>query len=143
MECLADRPSLPPTTVAPLLVGRTREQVFLREQLAAAIGGHGRLILLGGEAGIGKTTLAKDVAREATARGAAVLAGSCYDLTNTPPYGPWLDLVGAYRPTGALPPAPAAFAGGSLSGVASQVALFAEVSRFVADLAAAGPAVVL
>ena len=40
---------------APLLVGRAGEQVFLREELAAALGGHGRLVLLGGAAGIGKT----------------------------------------------------------------------------------------
>jgi predicted ATPase len=113
MERLSDRPARLPASDAPLLVGRAREQVFLREELAATIGGHGRLVLLGGEAGIGKTALAKDVAREAIARGATVLAGYCYDLTNTPPYGPWLDLVGAYRPTGALPPARAAFAGGS------------------------------
>src|SRR5262249_43668603 len=143
VERLSDRPSGPVPAGPPPLVGRTREQVFLREELAAAMGGHGRLILIGGEAGIGKTTLAQDVAREATARGAAVLAGSCYDLTNTPPYGPWLDLVARYRPTEALPPPPAAFAGGTLEGVTSQAALFAEVRRFVADLAAARPAVVV
>src|SRR6476620_8708867 len=77
---------------APLLVGRTLEQLFLREELAAVLGGRGRLVLLGGEAGIGKTTLARDVSRNAAARGCRVLVGSCYDLTNTPPYGPWLDL---------------------------------------------------
>ena len=78
---------------AQILVGRTQEQVFLREELVAALGGRGRLVLLGGEAGIGKTTLAKNLGREANALGAYVLSGNCYDLTNTPPYGPWLDLV--------------------------------------------------
>jgi DNA-binding CsgD family transcriptional regulator len=143
VERLSDRPSRPLPPGAPLLVGRTRERVFLREELTAAIGGHGRLILLGGEAGIGKTTLAKDVAREATARGAAVLAGYCYDLTNTPPYGPWLDLVATYHPTDTQPQPPAAFAGGTLGGVTSQAALFAEVRRFVAELGAAGPVVLV
>jgi DNA-binding CsgD family transcriptional regulator len=126
-----------------LVVGRAREQVFLREELAAAIGGNGRLILLGGEAGIGKTTLANDIAREATARGATVLAGHCFDLTNTPPYGPWLDLVAGYRPTDTLPPPPATFAGGTLTGITSQAALFAEVRGFVAALAATRPAVIV
>ncbi len=75
-----------------VLVGRTREQGFLRDELAAMGRGHGRLCLVGGEAGIGKTTLARDLARTADGLGTRVLTGSCYDLTNIPPYGPWLDL---------------------------------------------------
>src|SRR5688572_21385440 len=80
-----------------ILVGRAREQAALREALAAAAGGHGHLVLLSGEAGIGKTTLARDLSGEATLRGCRVLAGSCYDLTNSPPYGPWLDLFEVAR----------------------------------------------
>jgi predicted ATPase len=57
------------------LVGRAREQVFLREELAAALSGRGRLVLLGGEAGIGKTSLARDLTREALEDGALLLAG--------------------------------------------------------------------
>jgi predicted ATPase len=80
--------SAPSSRSAPLLVGRTLEQLFLREELAAVCAGRGRLVLLGGEAGIGKTTLARDLAVEAGARRVRVLTGACYDLTNTPPYGP-------------------------------------------------------
>ncbi len=49
-------------------------------------------MLLGGEAGIGKTTLVEDLKRNAIASGVRVLAGHCYDLTMTPPYGPWRDV---------------------------------------------------
>jgi DNA-binding CsgD family transcriptional regulator len=126
-----------------VLVGREREQVFLREELAAALSGHGRLILLGGEAGIGKTTLARDLARDAGARGGCVLTGHCYDLTNTPPYGPWLDLVATYAPDPTLPSPPAAFAGGILERVTDQAALFTEVRRFFSELSCTRPILVL
>ncbi|MDF2757615.1 MAG: transcriptional regulator, LuxR family, partial [Thermomicrobiales bacterium] len=127
----------------PVLVGREREQVFLREELAAALSGHGRLILLGGEAGIGKTTLARDLARDAAARGGCVLTGHCYDLTNTPPYGPWLDLVATYAPDPTLPSPPVAFAGGILERVTDQAALFTDVRRFFAELSSTRSILVL
>jgi DNA-binding CsgD family transcriptional regulator len=119
---------------APLLVGRTLEQLFLREELAAVLGGHGRLVLLGGEAGAGKTTLARDLVDEAMARGARVLSGACYDLTNTPPYGPWLELFEGCTRDHNLPP-PAAFASGRLETVSDQAALYAEVQAFFAAIA--------
>jgi predicted ATPase len=127
----------------PLLVGRNRERAALREALARAAGGHGRLVLLGGEAGIGKTSLAQDLAREAAARGTYVLTGSCYDLATTPPYGPWLDLFAASQRDPGLPAPPSAFAGGVLARVSDQSALFADVRRYVAELSADCPAVVL
>jgi DNA-binding NarL/FixJ family response regulator len=126
-----------------LLVGRAQEQAILRDDLAAAVGGRGRLVLLGGEAGIGKTALAEDLVRDASRRGIRVLIGHCYDLTNAPPYGPWLDLVADYQPASGLPSPPVAFAAGRLERVTDQAALFSDVRRFVADLAAATPAIVL
>src|SRR5687768_11433648 len=89
------------------LVGRSRERAILRDECAAAVRGHGRLVLLGGEAGIGKTALARDLAQEAAADGMRVIAGHCYDLTNTPPYGPWLEAFRQVQeaPDGPDPPA--------------------------------------
>jgi DNA-binding CsgD family transcriptional regulator len=139
----AEQIRTPSRQATPALVGRTREQVFLREELAASITGHGRLVLLGGEAGIGKTTLARDLAQEAAARGACVLTGHCYDLTNTPPYGPWLDLAATFPRAPALPPPPAAFAGGILERVTDQAALFADIRRFFTELSATRPILVL
>ncbi|MCC2662790.1 MAG: transcriptional regulator, LuxR family [Geminicoccaceae bacterium] len=133
----------PNSRSAPLLVGRTLEQFFLREELAAVCAGRGRLVLLGGEAGIGKTTLARDLVAEAGARRVRALTGACYDLTNTPPYGPWLDLFDACASDQDLPPPPAAFASGRLERVTDQAALFTEVRTFFRALADTGPALIL
>ncbi len=60
-----------------------------------------------------------------------MLVGRCYDLTETPPYGPWVELFGRYQPTDDGPPLPAAFAErGTVGAVTSQAALFRQVARF-------------
>ena len=127
----------------PILVGRSSERRLLRRHLAASMDGHGRLVLIGGEAGIGKTTLTRDLARDASARDAIVLAGHCYDLTATPPYGPWLDLAARYRPDHNLPPLPPALAEGGIERISSQAALFAEVRAFLAAVAAVRPTLIV
>ena len=139
----AGRSGAPSRWPATFLVGRSREQVFLREEWAAALAGRGRLVLLGGEAGIGKTTLARDLMREAQGHGASVLIGHCYDLANAPPYGPWLDLFAGFQLDSGLPLSPAAFSGGRLEAITDQAALVAEVRGFFAELAATRPALVL
>ncbi len=75
------------------LVGRDRELAALREHLAAALAGRGSLVLIGGEAGIGKTALAEVFCAEAAGQGATVLVGRSYDLAETPPYGPWAEAL--------------------------------------------------
>ena len=42
--------------------------------------GRGAMVLLAGQPGIGKTRLLEELAGLATARGAQVLAGRCYEL---------------------------------------------------------------
>src|SRR5689334_2754126 len=86
---MADHVALPFLAAASPLVGREREQATLRDALAVALAGRGSLVLIGGEAGIGKTALAEWLCVEAAHRGALTLAGRCYDLAETPPYGPW------------------------------------------------------
>src|SRR5690242_15882884 len=83
-------PSLSPP---PPLVGRDRELALLHDRLGAARGGRGGLVLISGEAGIGKTALADRLAREATDANLSVFTGHCYDRTETPPYGPWSEIA--------------------------------------------------
>ena len=127
-------PSLP--NVPFTLVGRDRELRVLREHLTAALTGQGSLVLISGEAGIGKTSLVEALCREGAAQGVLVLVGRCYDLAETPPYGPWLELLGRYRPADGLPSLPSAFAQrGTIGETTSQGALFHDVYDFLAALA--------
>jgi predicted ATPase len=131
-------------TDAGTLVGRGREQATLRQHLDAAIAGRGRVVLIGGEAGIGKTALAEAVCREAEEQGALMLVGRCYDLTETPPYGPWVEAFARYPSGEDVPPLPEAFAErGTVGAVASQDALFRQVLDFFAALTAVRPVVLL
>src|SRR4051794_33824171 len=89
------------------LVGRDRELATLRALLVAALGGRGALVLIGGEAGIGKTALAELALAEAEQQGALTLVGRCYDLSETPPYGPWSEIFAALAAHEASRPLPA------------------------------------
>jgi DNA-binding CsgD family transcriptional regulator len=119
-----------------VLYGRDAELEQLRGCLLDASGGRGCLILLGGEAGIGKSALVRAFAREATEVDALVLTGACYALAVTPPYGPWIDLLQSYIPSGILPELPAVLTSAETLGILSgQDALFAEVVAFFSAVA--------
>ena len=124
-------------------VVRAHERQILGDHLEAALAGEGRLVLISGEAGIGKTTLVRTLALEAADAGVQVLTGHCYDLTTTPPYGPWLDLADRYVQTANLPPLPAAFIGNGIEDIRSQAAFFAEVRAFLTAVAAERPTLVV
>jgi ATP/maltotriose-dependent transcriptional regulator MalT len=61
-------------------VGRTEELALLRGLLARAAGGESLVALIGGEAGVGKTRLADQLAATAGERGVRVLRGGCVPL---------------------------------------------------------------
>src|SRR5262249_48678442 len=125
-------------------VGRDRELAFLRRRLFAAVAGNGGLVLIGGEAGIGKTALADAVCQEALGMGVLVLTGRCYDLMETPPYGPWIELFGRYQRTDSMPLLPPAFTvRGNIGSVTNQAALFRDIVDFFATLSAVRPVVLL
>jgi len=77
-------------------VGRDAELEELLGGLDAALGGHGRLFLIAGEAGIGKSRLADEVGSQARARGMRVLVGRCWEGGGAPAYWPWVQSLRAY-----------------------------------------------
>jgi tetratricopeptide (TPR) repeat protein len=83
--------------LAPLggpLVGREEEMDALRRAWADAAHGAGRMVLLAGEPGVGKTRLAAELAGEVDAKGGAVLVGAC-PAGGAEPYHPLVEALGA------------------------------------------------
>ena len=79
-----------------LFVGRESELRELQAGLERALAGSGRLFLLAGDPGIGKTRLADEIATAATARGAQVLWGRCWQGGGAPAYWMWVQMLRAY-----------------------------------------------
>jgi DNA-binding SARP family transcriptional activator len=77
-------------------VGRERELRELVAGLDDAVGGHGRLFLLAGEPGIGKSRLAEELMARARARGVRVLVGRCWEAGGAPAYWPWVQSLRGY-----------------------------------------------
>jgi len=77
-------------------VGRRQEMADLKAALEETISGLGRLLMLVGEPGIGKTRTAQELASHAETSGAQVFWGRCYEEEGTPPYWPWLQLLRSY-----------------------------------------------
>ncbi len=82
-------------SVARAFVGREHELAELDAHLAAAAAGHGGLVLLGGEPGVGKTRLLDELAARAHRRGMTALWGRCWEEGGAPPYWPWVQVLRA------------------------------------------------
>ena len=77
-------------------VGREPELAELIGGFDDACAGHGRLFLLVGEPGIGKSRLADELSAHARTRGARVLVGRCWEAGGAPAYWPWVHSLRTY-----------------------------------------------
>lgn len=105
----------------PVFVGRRREAAKLRAALSDARDGTGSVVLVAGEAGIGKTSLAEEVSRAAAWLGTPSVWGPAIEAEAAPPYWPWRQVLAGIVRIDAChqAPDPAAL----LRGAASQFAL--------------------
>jgi DNA-binding SARP family transcriptional activator/tetratricopeptide (TPR) repeat protein len=77
------------------LVSRAAELAEVRAALESATGGAGRVVVVLGEAGIGKSRLVIELAADAARKGVTVLLGRSYESEQILPFGPWVDALRA------------------------------------------------
>jgi class 3 adenylate cyclase/tetratricopeptide (TPR) repeat protein len=86
------RPTAVSTRLTPF-VERDAERASLRRLVEDALAGHGRVALVAGEPGVGKSRLVAEIGDEAQAGGMRVLAGHCGEMSGAPPYLPYVEMI--------------------------------------------------
>lgn len=155
---------MPSRVSSPTLVGRHEEL----EQILANLNGDSptehRLIIVAGEAGVGKTRFVDEVGNRARQLGFHVLAGGCIDLGGAYPYAPFAEAlrdlsrqlspgafgslleVGHGELARLLPPVgtpTSVESGAGLSYSSPQASLFEGLLRFLLQIAETAPVLVL
>jgi len=80
--------------LCPVLIGREKELSQLEDALLAANRGEGQVVVLAGDAGMGKTRLATELQARARRLGMQALWGSCSEAELALPYLPFLEAIG-------------------------------------------------
>src|SRR5947209_9542491 len=109
----------------PLLMSRTPELSVLHSLIDSvrSTSSQGHVVLIGGEAGIGKSRLVAEASTRAQAQGFLLLQGNCFQADTSYPYAPILDLLRAFF--AGPPPIPLAI---------EQEPLLRELARLLPDL---------
>lgn len=76
-----------------VFAGRHQELNELESALADALGGRGRVVLVSGEPGIGKSALVDEFAERTRRRGMSVAWARCWESGGAPPFWPWMQLL--------------------------------------------------
>ena len=86
-----------PSLVSPVLVGRQAELGLLGDSLDRAVAGGQATVLVGGEAGVGKSRLVHDLIVQARQSGARALVGGCVELDGGGiPFAPLVEMIRAF-----------------------------------------------
>lgn len=119
-------------SVSPVFVGRAEEFAALTEALARAASGDPQALLIGGEAGVGKTRLVEQFVTAAERRDAVVAVGSCVEIgADGLPFAPFPTALRALRR--ALPEEMAAACGGQEGELARLLPELGEAHRDATD----------
>lgn len=152
---LAARPQ--PRLLSPRLIGREPELAALEAAYAGATASNGRILLVRGDAGIGKTALLSSFAARVRSGGGGVLVGECSEAGKARPFGPFVDILrsaigevpqatvekslgeGAAELARFLPERPSGPASAPAAGAADRYRTHESFAAFFADLARAEP----
>jgi DNA-binding CsgD family transcriptional regulator len=116
---------LPGQVLCPSLVDREAELAAVEAQIESARAGRGSAVLIGGEAGVGKSAFAREAQARARAKGIAALVGAALDAERGVPYGPFVSAIRS-----AVPPAERHRIGELLGAAAPDLAqLFPELGE--------------
>ncbi len=78
------------------LVGRHEELKILHGNLSEVMENRGQIVLLEGEAGVGKSRLAREFAKICLEQGFEIMKGRCLYYESTDPYIPFIEALGTY-----------------------------------------------
>jgi diguanylate cyclase (GGDEF)-like protein/putative nucleotidyltransferase with HDIG domain len=132
--------------------GRSEERRRLLDLFERAMRGEPQLVSVVGEAGVGKTSLVRELAPEVRLRGGSLAVGRCVDSEMRPPYCPWASVMNAIRVLRVVPDrswrelprlVPALGGGAGLAHEGNRFALYEEVAEFLRLAAVSRPIVVL
>src|SRR5262245_40659046 len=84
------------TIVSPTLIGREGQLNLLADYLTLSRAGQSRVVLIAGEAGIGKSRLAAEIKALAIQSGVRSIQGRCFEQDSAFAYAPLIDLLRAF-----------------------------------------------
>src|SRR5438105_11488975 len=82
--------------LCPVLIGRERELSRLEDALLDGHRGNGQVVVIGGDAGVGKTRLATELQERARRAGTAVMVGTTSEADVALPYLAFIEAIGNY-----------------------------------------------